>query len=331
MPGKPLKDAVVAIAGTLSCSHSSFEELIIKNGGEFSAGISQRVTHLVSTKEEIKTNSPKVKKAMFQEIPIVSESFIRDSIAKGKLQEEEKYTLRTDDYVIDEDDFIEDDDELISDAEPESESESDDGGDAKPGLKRKRSGSGAVKAKKPKTSTPKKPPVTEADFFNKAKDLSIEFQLTKGKKTADNNFVFQAPRKKFSSGSLGWGLAGKTLKVTIDGHELTAQISANLVIRGSKPKKEKTAETPAPQSKEEEKPELEEESGTETLEPEEPSETRSELTDSREMPNIDLNLPDVLENLEQMKDEPVYQEATQPIEEDEPEPPKASGWSCHIQ
>jgi len=48
----------------------------------------------------------------------------------------------------------------------------------------------------------------------------------------DEDFVLEP--KTFSTGSYGWGTAGKTLKVKVSREEMTAQVTVNLIVRGSK-------------------------------------------------------------------------------------------------
>mmetsp|Transcript_22678 Transcript_22678/g.31580 ORF Transcript_22678/g.31580 Transcript_22678/m.31580 type:complete len:120 (-) Transcript_22678:74-433(-) len=87
---------------------------------------------------------------------------------------------------------------------------------------------GAAKGKKRKAEDePSKDAIISLDKFKKeAKDLKIVI----------NGTEFTAEPKEFSSGSYGWGLAGKVLKVKVGDQDVHVQLSINLPIRGSKKK-----------------------------------------------------------------------------------------------
>jgi len=91
------------------------------------------------------------------------------------------------------------------------------------GIKRKNSTSQNAKEKKPK-----KEMISSEEFLKEAKPLQIKIGDTE----------FTANPQSFKTGSFGWSLAGKTLKVSIGENDFTVQISVNLPVRGSKPQKE---------------------------------------------------------------------------------------------
>jgi len=93
----------------------------------------------------------------------------------------------------------------------------------KKGLKRKNSSSQDAKEKKPKKEI-----ISAEEFLKSAEPLHIKIGDTE----------FTANPQSFKSGSFGWSLAGKTLKVMIGENDFTVQISVNLPVRGSKPKQE---------------------------------------------------------------------------------------------
>jgi len=73
--------------------------------------------------------------------------------------------------------------------------------------------------------------LTPEQFMKEAKPIKISIECG-GEET-----VFTANPNTFKSGSFGWGVAGKVLKLTVGGQEMSAQVSINLPIRGSKPSK----------------------------------------------------------------------------------------------
>jgi len=244
------KDLTFVLSGNLSSSHKDLEEVIKQNGGDVASNVSQRVTHVISNKEEVKANTAKIAKALKEEIPIVTEEFISDSIASGSLVEEERYTLREDDYRVEE--FAHASQSDSDPGELEEEQEEDVGEDEK-----KRKKSTPTKAKKPKSpkvqsndnnvdkdqppkkklkregSQPKREMIKAEDFVKQAEEVKVKVNVGK------TPVLFTASPKQFSSGSIGWGLAGKTLKVSVGSQEMTAQVTGSLVIRGSKPRKSK--------------------------------------------------------------------------------------------
>jgi len=201
MPGKLFKDKVFCFSGKLSKSQKELEDLVTGNGGEVAKAVSSRVSYLITSKEDLEHATSNVKKAEEEEIPILNEHFVLDSVAKGKLQTEEDYYLKPLGEA--------DEDEQSSDDEP------------KQTKKRKTPAEPETKEKKPKTT------MSTADFLKHAKPIAITM----------NGNKFEAEPKEFSSGSYGWGIAGKVLKVTVNGQEVSAQVSINLPVRGSKPDK----------------------------------------------------------------------------------------------
>jgi len=246
---KVFKDLTFALSGNLTSPHKDLEEVIKQNGGDVASNVSQRVTHLISNKEEVKSNTAKIAKALKEEIPIVTEDFISDSIASGSLVEEERYTLREDDYRVEEVGYASQSDSDSGEfLEEEQEVEEDE---------KKRKKTTPTKAKKPKSpkiqsndnnqdkdqppkkkvkregSQVKRAMINAEDFLKQAEDVKVKVAVGK------TPVLFAASPKQFSSGSFGWGLAGKTLKLSVGNQEMTAQVTGSLVVRGSKPRKSK--------------------------------------------------------------------------------------------
>jgi len=86
--------------------------------------------------------------------------------------------------------------------------------------------------KSTKEVTPAK--LDEETFLKHAKALTVTI--------GDQNFktVNSVPPKSFKTGSFGWGLSGQVIKVKVGNEELTVQLSLNMPVRGSKPKKEES-------------------------------------------------------------------------------------------
>jgi len=260
MPPKPkkvFKDLTFVLSGNLTSPHKDLEEVIKQNGGDVSSNVSQRVTHVISNKEEIKANTAKITKALKEEIPIVTEDFITDSIASGSLVEEERYTLREDDYTVEEVESASQSESESADVigEEEEEELQEKG---KSGKKRANTPTKAKKPKSPKNqsndnnadkdqppkkkakregSSVKKEMIKAEDFVKQAKDVKVKMNAG----NSPSEFVISP--KQFSSGSFGWGLAGKTLKVSVGNQEMTTQVTGSLVVRGSKPRKSKEEST----------------------------------------------------------------------------------------
>eukprot|EP01115_Flamella_aegyptia_P002024 TRINITY_DN133408_c0_g1_i1.p1 TRINITY_DN133408_c0_g1~~TRINITY_DN133408_c0_g1_i1.p1 ORF type:complete len:129 (+),score=60.36 TRINITY_DN133408_c0_g1_i1:2-388(+) len=125
----------------------------------------------------------------------------------SKKKDTKKAPPKKDEY--EEDDFVVSDDDDGSgdeDNSPKKRKTTDDKG---------KKGS----AKKEKTEV-----ISEKDFLKQAKPIKVTI----------NGTEFTADPKTFTTGSYGWGLAGKVLKVKVGSEEVACQISLNLPVRGSK-------------------------------------------------------------------------------------------------
>jgi hypothetical protein len=185
----------------------------------------------------------KIEKAIEEEVDIVTLEFITDSIAQARLLSHKKYSIIPVDESENDSDFINDDGEV-----EESESELDDAkkrksssGVIEPKPKRQKSeavkneskrakSEGAKKAPRPAKKVPRPQIDTEA-FLKKTGDIPVTLTTDDG-----NVLVVEASPRKFSTGSVGWTFAGKKLKVKVGANEVTANVTGNFIIRGSKPK-----------------------------------------------------------------------------------------------
>jgi len=245
-----LVNLVFDLSGTLSISHKEFEELIKKSGGEVVSSVTQRATHLISTPDEVKLKSSKIKKADKEEIPIVSEQFITDSIAKKELQLEEFYSLRNDDFKSSKSKDEDDDEYTVHGTEDFVESDEEEEMKSKKRKNKSPGGSVTPKAKKPKIEKEEKKPKVEKeekkpkvkreekkekmsseDFLKKAKSFSVKIN-TGGGRNADV-LELEATPKEFARGSYGWICAGKVFKTTVAKHDINAQVTLNMIVRGS--------------------------------------------------------------------------------------------------
>jgi len=262
-----------ALSGTLSVSHKDLEEEIRHNGGDFSTSVSQRVTYLITTEEDVNQKSSKVKKAEQEEIPTLTEQFIRDSIEQGKLQEEESYALHTNDFVkkntkekqekIQEGDQEEEDEEYD---ESEESDEDDDGlvryssdefiEDEEFEMTKKRKvlspRGNSTEGKPTQTNPPAKRPKEEKPNEKPIKRTTNTKKKEKQELMAGTDFlrlakpfhVRIAPKggevlemevapRIFKSGRYGWGIAGKVVQDTVSKREVKARVTLNLLVRGS--------------------------------------------------------------------------------------------------
>jgi len=73
----------ICFTGTLSKPRSAMEADCAAAGVPTSSDIRARTTHLIATTNEIAANVTKVQKALKKQIPIVTEAFLRDSLAAG--------------------------------------------------------------------------------------------------------------------------------------------------------------------------------------------------------------------------------------------------------
>jgi len=254
MPPKQLfKEQIFCFSGQFSKSHEEISEVVEKHGGKSVSTMSTKVTHLISTSDEVKKKPrpTKVEKALYEEIPIVSIDFINDTVAQGKLVEEEKYSLRPDDFK-DEEEL----DEEFEGMEDSSESEDDkvtpkkrktsSTGIAESGKRQKVEPKEEKPLKKSKTEGPKsksaskkvpRPKINVEEFLKKTGDIPVTL-------TADDGTVLtaQAGPKRFASGSAGWSFAGKKMKIMVGEQDFLVNVTGNFIIRGSKPKSDESTE-----------------------------------------------------------------------------------------
>lgn len=64
-------------------NRTEFTKLIRDNGGRVAGSVTRAVRYLISTKEDIASNSAKVKIAVKRGVPLISQKFITDSISMG--------------------------------------------------------------------------------------------------------------------------------------------------------------------------------------------------------------------------------------------------------
>jgi len=254
MPPKQIfKEQIFCFSGQFSKSHDEISEVVEKHGGKTASAMSTRVTHLIATADEVKRKPrpTKVEKALYEEIPIVNIDFINDSVAQGKLVDEEKYSLRPDDWKEEEEM-----DEEFEEMDESSESETDK---VTP-KKRKTSSTGVAESgKRQKTDTKEEKPVKKTKpEGSKAKSASKKVPRPKInveeflKKTGDipvtlttddgTTLTAQAGPKRFSSGSAGWSFAGKKMKVMVGSQDFIVNVTGNFIIRGTKAKSEVSTE-----------------------------------------------------------------------------------------
>eukprot|EP00992_Anisonema_acinus_P003821 TRINITY_DN14167_c0_g1_i1.p1 TRINITY_DN14167_c0_g1~~TRINITY_DN14167_c0_g1_i1.p1 ORF type:complete len:190 (+),score=20.75 TRINITY_DN14167_c0_g1_i1:65-634(+) len=91
--GKPLKGCVISMTGTLSETRAQIATFIEDNGGEFSKNVTNRCTHLVTTPSEAACPTDKVFDANKKGVPLVSEKWLRRSVALGVPQPIGPYKL----------------------------------------------------------------------------------------------------------------------------------------------------------------------------------------------------------------------------------------------
>eukprot|EP00727_Mastigamoeba_balamuthi_P014275 m51a1_g9470 hypothetical protein (661) ;mRNA; f:574726-577270 len=88
-----LSSAVFAISGKLSRTQAAMKKLISDNGGTVAGSVTKKVTHLISTKEELEDGSDKIDKAKENGIFIVSEEFIDECVKQKKMVAEAPFLL----------------------------------------------------------------------------------------------------------------------------------------------------------------------------------------------------------------------------------------------
>ncbi|KAK6528039.1 hypothetical protein TWF281_009296 [Arthrobotrys megalospora] len=88
----PLDNLIFALSGSFEgYTKKEVESLIANNGGAVKASVTKAVTHLITTPEDYMKNTTKVGNASANGIPIVTISWLEDSVKKGKKQAESKY------------------------------------------------------------------------------------------------------------------------------------------------------------------------------------------------------------------------------------------------
>ncbi|KAK6505092.1 hypothetical protein TWF481_007014 [Arthrobotrys musiformis] len=88
----PLDNLIFAISGSFDgYTKKDIESLIANNGGVVKSSVTKAVTHLITTTEDYLKNTTKVGNASANGIPIVTISWLEDSVKKGKKQAEGKY------------------------------------------------------------------------------------------------------------------------------------------------------------------------------------------------------------------------------------------------
>lgn len=84
---------VMTITGHFHMSAFELAKLVTKFGGRVSFMITPQVTHLVTTAEEVESNSSKVKAARRNRCPIVREEYVAACIHAGRRLEEARFLL----------------------------------------------------------------------------------------------------------------------------------------------------------------------------------------------------------------------------------------------
>ena len=74
-----------AISGTLSLPRKQIESLITRHGGKVASSVNRSVKYLITTDEEFENGTAKIQAAMDADLPILSEKFLDDCIAKCKI------------------------------------------------------------------------------------------------------------------------------------------------------------------------------------------------------------------------------------------------------
>ncbi|KAF3296792.1 hypothetical protein TWF132_009302 [Orbilia oligospora] len=88
----PLDNLIFALSGSFEgYTKKDVESLVANNGGVVKSTVTKAVTHLITTTEDYLKNTTKVGNASANGIPIVTISWLEDSVKKGKKQAESKY------------------------------------------------------------------------------------------------------------------------------------------------------------------------------------------------------------------------------------------------
>jgi len=248
-----------SFAGSFGLTHTELERIVKKHGGDYSTNTKLTdVDYLVTTANAVREKKSQVQKALLQDIPIISEAFISDSILYGRLVDDEAYRLEegknkkkgkkpkfaethkkdydfdnSDDIAesdssIDSDDLSDDQDALkiavpIVNKKRKQEEQEPKTPVSKPNKWIKLDNDTVKKSPKPKLEPELKP----IDFNNNAKPIPIEVKLP-GENS--NLCSFLAQPRIFSTGACGWSAMGLTFKVNVGGVDVDVQTSFNLRI-----------------------------------------------------------------------------------------------------
>jgi len=167
-------------------------------------------------------------------------------LKKKEIQQEEYYSLRNDDFKSpkskDEDsdeytghsteDFIEEEEEE-EDTKTKKRKNKSPGGSVTPKAKKLKT-EPKKEEKKPKIETKKqekKEIMSTEEFLKKAKPFSVKINTGSGRNA--DVLELEATPKQFARGSYGWICAGKVFKTTVAKHDVNAQITLNMLVRGS--------------------------------------------------------------------------------------------------
>eukprot|EP01118_Nematostelium_gracile_P016857 TRINITY_DN706_c0_g1_i1.p1 TRINITY_DN706_c0_g1~~TRINITY_DN706_c0_g1_i1.p1 ORF type:complete len:406 (-),score=127.37 TRINITY_DN706_c0_g1_i1:42-1259(-) len=248
---KELSGKVFCLSGTLSQPHNDLQDHIENHGGEISASVAQRVDFLISTKADVKSRSSKVQKAIKEEIPIVKESFISDSIKNGGLVEQEGYLLigveqkkKPKEEEEEEESSQEEKEQKNKKDSSSQEESSEEEEDVKPKKRArtpaKSSGAGSEKKIKTESGTKKVPKVekqpkqkvmTPESFLSAAKPLSLKIEDP----NSGQVYKAQLVPRKFSSGGYGWhSTRSSFIETEVDDLPLKFGTTVNLVVRRRK-------------------------------------------------------------------------------------------------
>eukprot|EP01105_Mastigella_eilhardi_P000258 TRINITY_DN1033_c0_g1_i1.p1 TRINITY_DN1033_c0_g1~~TRINITY_DN1033_c0_g1_i1.p1 ORF type:complete len:239 (+),score=96.24 TRINITY_DN1033_c0_g1_i1:71-718(+) len=85
---------VFAVSGKPGTAQAALLSKVMEHGASVASSVTRKVTHLVSTQEDVDEGSPRVNAALRKKIFIVSEQFVNDSIKKNEKQKEEDYLLK---------------------------------------------------------------------------------------------------------------------------------------------------------------------------------------------------------------------------------------------
>jgi hypothetical protein len=110
----PFKGITFAISGVLTKPRKQIEALISKLGGKVAGSVTNSVSYLISTAEELESGTTKIETARVKEIPIVGESFLTAAAETGELPDVKNHKL---DEEASEEEIDEEDEEEEEDSE----------------------------------------------------------------------------------------------------------------------------------------------------------------------------------------------------------------------